>query len=193
MASKGEPIPMMTQIESFLDKIPIMQQLEDKTQIDKKALAAGVALVLLLVVLFGFGASVLSMLVGFIYPAFSSFKALEEQHNDRQRFWLVYWVVYACFLVAETFLEPILYFVPFYTPIKLMFLVYLFYPSTKGALTIYDNVLRDLIKPYVQAIDDKLDDMKDAADALGAKVTGAAASVVGEGVALAGQETKKQD
>ena len=109
----------------------ILQQLEDKSGVDKKALAGGVGMVLLLVILFGFGAAVLSMLVGFVYPAFSSFKALEDTDAHRQRFWLVYWVVYSCFCVAECFLEPILYFVPFYTPLKLVFLVYLFYPQTK--------------------------------------------------------------
>merc|ERR1711977_480116 len=90
------------QFEDFLDKIPIMQQLEEKTTIAKVPLAGGVISVLLLVVLFGWGASVLSMLVGFIYPAFSSFKALEQAGNEIIRFWLIYWVVYACFSVAET-------------------------------------------------------------------------------------------
>merc|ERR1712160_156567 len=180
MADCKEPIPMVQQIEGFLEKIPILQQLEDKSGVDKKALAGGVGMVLLLVILFGFGAAVLSMLVGFVYPAFSSFKALEDTDAHRQRFWLVYWVVYSCFCVAECFLEPILYFVPFYTPLKLGFLVYLFYPSTMGANTIYEGFLRDMIKPYVKAIDNAADKVAQHA----ATAAATAESMIGQGVGV---------
>merc|ERR1712046_378794 len=193
MATETQPKDFMAQFQSFLDKIPLMQQLEEKTSIDKKALGGGLVGVLLLVVVFGWGSSMLSLLVGFIYPAFSSFKALEEGVHDRIKFWLIYWVVYACFSVVETFLEPILYFVPFYIAIKLAFLVWLYYPATKGAETLYKGVLRDLIKPYVEAIDEKLDDVNNGLQGLAQKATGGMAAMVGEGVALAGQEDKKTE
>jgi len=177
----------MEQIENFLNKIPMLDKLEDSTGVDRRVCAGGIASVLMLVILFGFGASVLSMLVGFMYPAFSAFKALEEESADKQRFWLVYWVVYSCFCVAECFLEPILYFVPFYTPLKLGFLVYLFYPSTMGANTIYEGFLRDMIKPYVKAIDNAADKVAQHA----ATAAATAESMIGQGVGVVGVETKK--
>eukprot|EP00656_Telonema_subtile_P032957 TRINITY_DN362_c0_g1_i2.p1 TRINITY_DN362_c0_g1~~TRINITY_DN362_c0_g1_i2.p1 ORF type:complete len:172 (+),score=70.35 TRINITY_DN362_c0_g1_i2:302-817(+) len=170
-----------------------MEQLQEKTGVDKFFLAiAGVVLVLFFV-LFGFGAGVLAMLVGFVYPAFSSFKALEANCAERQRFWLVYWVVYSCFCTVECFLEPLMYFVPFYYPIKLAFLVWLFFPQTKGAETIYNSVLKDMIKPYVEALDDGLDAAAAGARDAMSKAGAAATGLVGEGMAMAGQEAVKKD
>jgi receptor expression-enhancing protein 5/6 len=191
--SDGNVIPMKEQITTLLEKFPVFQTAEDATGVDKFFLACGGIVLALLFVLFGFGAGVLAMLVGFCYPAFSSFKALEVGAEDRQRFWLVYWVVYSTFCVIESFIEPLLYFVPFYYPIKLAFLVWLFYPQTKGALTIYDGVLKDLIKPYVDTIDSGLDavgaNMRDAMGQAGA----VASQMASEGIAMAGQETLKKD
>eukprot|EP00658_Telonema_sp_P-2_P048656 TRINITY_DN36_c0_g1_i4.p1 TRINITY_DN36_c0_g1~~TRINITY_DN36_c0_g1_i4.p1 ORF type:complete len:152 (+),score=59.36 TRINITY_DN36_c0_g1_i4:91-546(+) len=127
---------------------------------------------------------------GFLSPAFSSFKALEDECALRQRFWLVYWVVYSCFCTVECFLEPLLYFVPFYYPIKLGFLIWLFYPQTKGAETIYNSVLKDLIKPYVEAIDGGLEHAsKSAKDAMNS----ASAAVAAQASGMVGKEQVKKD
>merc|ERR1712195_240184 len=165
-----------------------MESLQDKTGVDKFFLAVAGVVAVLFFIFFGFGAGVLAMLVGFLYPAFSSFKALESQCTDRQRFWVVYW----CFSTVECFLEPFLYFVPFYYPIKLVFLVWLFYPQTKGAETIYNTVLKALIKPYVEAVDGGLDAAAaHARDAMN-KAGAAASGLVGEGIGMAGQEAVKK-
>merc|ERR1719399_2321604 len=183
MSSSDGPIPFKDQVTALLDKFAVFDMAQEAT---------GVVL-LLLFVLFGFGAGVLATLVGFCYPAFSSFKALEDGAADRQKFWLTYWVVYSTFVVTEGFIEPILYFVPLYYPIKLAFLVWLFYPQTRGAETIYNGLLKEAIKPYVDTIDGGLDaataQMKEAMSTAG----DAASQLASEGIAMAGKEALKKD
>merc|ERR1712100_242006 len=118
-------------IEAALNKIEFMQQLEDKTQVKKLYIAAALAVVTVVFILFGFGAGLLCNFVGFVYPAFASFKALDSKNEGEERNWLIYWVVYSCFCLVEGFLEYVLFWVPFYYPIKLAFLCFLFLPQTQ--------------------------------------------------------------
>merc|ERR1712146_23764 len=117
-------------------------------------MGGAISLLVVIFILFGFGAGLLCNFVGFVYPAYASFKSLESNSHDDDRLWLTYWVVYSCFCLIEGFLEYILFWVPFYYPIKLAFLFFLFLPQTKGAMTIYEKFLRPAIKPYVSLIDD---------------------------------------
>jgi len=49
-----------------------------------------------------------SNLVGFIYPAYASFKAIETTGKDDDTQWLIYWVVYATFCLVEVFADILL-------------------------------------------------------------------------------------
>merc|ERR1712022_71402 len=173
-------------IESFLDKIEIMQTLQDKTGVKKLYIAAGVSAFVLIFILFGFGAGLLCNFVGFVYPAYASFKSLESQNANDDRLWLTYWVVYSCFCLFEGFLEYVLFWVPFYYPIKLAFLFWLFLPKTKGALVLYSKFLQPALKPYVTMIDGA------ANDAIN-KVQGVASTVAGEAAGVVGKESVKAD
>merc|ERR1712188_89653 len=150
MAATDEKSPV-EKIEAFLDKIEIMQTLQDKTGVKKLYIAAGISLFIVIFILFGFGAGLLCNFVGFVYPAYASFKSLESQNTNDDRLWLTYWVVYSCFSLIEGFLEYVLFWVPFYYPIKLLFLFYL--PQTKGAQQIYESFLSKALRPYVSMID----------------------------------------
>merc|ERR1711959_455310 len=181
--TQGSPVE---RIEAFLDKIEALQTLQDKTGIKKLYLAAGVALVVTIIIFFGFGAGLLCNFVGFVYPAYASFKSLEANDVNEDRLWLTYWVVYSCFCLIEGFLEYVLFWVPFYHPIKLAFLFFLFLPQTKGAMKLYEQILRPALKPYVTMIDGA------AGEAI-AKVQGAATKLSGEATAAVGKETLKGD
>jgi len=176
----------LAKIEEFLEKIELMQTLQDKTGIKKLYIAAGLSLAVTIFILFGFGAGLLCNFVGFVYPAYASFKSLESQNTNDDRLWLTYWVVYSCFCLIEGFLEYVLFWVPFYYPIKLAFLFFLFLPQTKGAMQLYEKFLRPALKPYVTLIDGA------ANDAIN-KVQGAASKLTGEATAAVGKETVKTD
>jgi receptor expression-enhancing protein 5/6 len=92
------------------------------------------------------GAGVLCSLVGFVFPAFKSFEAIEHKNKGDDIQWLVYWVVFAFFSVIETFRDFLLYWIPFYYAFKLAFLLWAMLPQTKGAKFLYDSFLKDFLK-----------------------------------------------
>ena len=95
------------------------------------------------------GAKLLSDLLGFIYPAYASFKAIDSADPNDDTQWLTYWVVFACFSIVESALTFVVSWIPFYFFVKLAFLVWLYHPSTLGAVVVYGQVVRPFVMPYI--------------------------------------------
>ncbi|DBA03487.1 TPA: LOW QUALITY PROTEIN: hypothetical protein N0F65_002895 [Lagenidium giganteum] len=90
------------------------------------------------------------------YPAYASFKALETRspHDDKQ--WLTYWVVYGLCTSMETVSGKFTRWIPGYYITKMLFLIWMMLPKTKGAMIMYNVVLYPLLKKYEPYIDRKL-------------------------------------
>ena len=114
-----------------------------------KSIGAGV--LLFIIFIFGDLAGLVCNFVGYVYPAYMSFKAIESKEKEDDTQWLTYWVVYSFFSVLETFISFLLNWIPFYFAFKLAFLIYLFHPKYTGAKTIYDNFLKKLLENAVDA------------------------------------------
>jgi len=119
-----------------------------------------------LILIFGIGIASLSSLVGFLYPAFKSFQAIETKTKGDDVQWLVYWVIFAVFSILETFVDILLYWIPFYYAFKLAFLLWAMLPQTKGAKFLYDSFLKDLLKKNESRIDAALNEAKTAANGM---------------------------
>lgn len=91
-----------------LERYEKIVELEKQTGVDKfyifvvGALLAGVLLFVI------GGEELVVGLVGFIYPAYMSFKALSTPGTDDDTQWLTYWVVYAFFNLTESVTDLIL-------------------------------------------------------------------------------------
>lgn len=151
-----------------LDKFPVLQKAQEATGVEKLYLVAGGATVLLLLLLVGFGAGLICNIVGFAYPAYASFKAVESTDKKDDVQWLTYWVVYACFNIVEVFSDFLLYWIPFYYAFKLGFLLWLFMPSTQGASFLYNHFLAPFLKTNESRIDRA---MKEAVSSSGAVIS----------------------
>ena len=131
-----------------------------KIGVEPGLLVTGIMFVVIFLVAVGLCGNLLVSIVGFLYPAYRSFKALESKGKDDDTQWLTYWVVYAFFTVFDEMTSWILNLMPFYFMIKLVLMIWMFWPTTNGALVIYNTVLAPFLRKYQVNIDKHVDDVE---------------------------------
>ena len=118
-------------------------------------MSVGSLLVLFLV--WGAGAQFVTNLVGFAYPLYESFRSLQSGSSSgavhAQQHWLTYWIVFSLFALIESLTDFFLYWIPLYHLVKVCFLVWCFWPSTRGAEVIYLRVVEPMLVRYEGKID----------------------------------------
>merc|ERR1712154_303623 len=152
----------------------------------------GGGLIFIILVFFGIGAGSLCSIVGFVYPAFKSFEAIENKQKDDTQ-WLIYWVVYAFFSVIEVFINLLLYWIPFYYAFKMAFLLWAMLPQTKGARFLYDSFLKDFLKKNESKIDAALNDAKQSASVIASEVAAATAEVSAAALSAASEQMSSKE
>lgn len=82
------------------------------------------------------------LLAGTLYPAYRSYKAVKTKDVREYVKWMMYWIVFALFCVTETITDFIIAFwFPFYYELKVVFVLWLINPWTKGASILYRKVI----------------------------------------------------
>lgn len=81
----------------------------------------------------------IAMLVGVIYPSLESYKAIKTEGKDDDVQWLSYWIIFSLFSTIEFFLDIVLAWVPLYYEAKLIFILWLALPQTRGALKLWQD------------------------------------------------------
>jgi receptor expression-enhancing protein 5/6 len=119
-----------------------------------------------------------------------SFQAIETKNKGDDTQWLVYWVIFAFFSIAETFVDYLLYWYPFYYAFKQAFLLWCMLPQTKGAKCLYDSFLKDFLKKNESRIDAALADAKKNASSIASELAGAS-NALASTAAGGSKETKK--
>ncbi|KDP36936.1 hypothetical protein JCGZ_08227 [Jatropha curcas] len=97
----------------------------------------------------------LVMIFGYAYPAYECYKTVEKNKPEIEhlRFWCQYWILVAVLTVCERIGDAFISWVPMYSEAKLAFIIYLWYPKTKGTTYVYDS----FFKPYVAKHENEID------------------------------------
>lgn len=159
-------------------EFPAIRAVAEKLGVKPLFVAAAAFVGALAFILYGVGGQLLCTALGFLYPAFESFKAVESSETVAMQFWLMYWVVWAIFLSIEHVCYYVLIWIPFYYPIKLVTLLWLFNPTTRGAYYVYYW----LVLPFLYRNRDRIDL---ALDTIKTTISGTLSSAIGLGVSSA--------
>lgn len=151
----------ITQANDKVNSIPACAKLGEVLGVPPLWAVSGVSAFGIGFLLFGVGSQVICNLVGFLYPAYASFKALEDGSEDDHRQWLTYWVVFSCFNLIESFIDYILYWVPLFYIFKVFLLWWMFSERFKGALVIYQNFIVPVGTKYKEKIDEHINKVSD--------------------------------
>ncbi|GLB36685.1 putative TB2/DP1, HVA22 family protein [Lyophyllum shimeji] len=136
----------LDQLDKELTKYPVLNNLQDRTQVPKTYIVLGGVTLLSILHLINPLAHVVSNLVGWALPAYLSFKAIESPSHLDDVQWLTYWVVFGFFNFLESFaLRVVLYYLPWYFTFKTIFIIWLQLPAFRGAQVTYLNVLKPLL------------------------------------------------
>ncbi|RKP04028.1 hypothetical protein CXG81DRAFT_16455 [Caulochytrium protostelioides] len=146
----------LAQFDKELTKIPLAVEAERRTQVPKTYSFGTLGVVTFIFIFFNVWASFITTLIGFVYPAYRSFKAIESHDKDDDTAWLVYWTVFGFATVLEHFVDVILYWVPLYYVFKTAFLLYLILPQFNGARVIYYTLVRPRLMQNEHKIDSVL-------------------------------------
>ncbi|KAJ1564299.1 hypothetical protein HK096_008700, partial [Nowakowskiella sp. JEL0078] len=150
----------LAQLDKELSKYPLAVEAEKKTKVPKTYLAVGASSIILILVFFNIWGDLITNLIGFLYPAYQSFKAIESSNKEDDAQWLTYWTVFGFLNIIEFFTDTILFWVPFYHTFKAGLLLYLFLPHFQGASLIYSKVLRPYLVSSEKGIDAELSKVK---------------------------------
>uniref|UniRef100_A0A1I7UJP0 Receptor expression-enhancing protein n=1 Tax=Caenorhabditis tropicalis TaxID=1561998 RepID=A0A1I7UJP0_9PELO len=103
----------------------------------------------------------LMITAGTLYPAYKSYKAVRTKDTKEYVKWMMYWIVFAIYSVLETFLDFLLAFwFPFYFQIKIIFIVWLLSPWTKGASILYRKWVHPTLNTHEKEIDALIESAK---------------------------------
>ncbi|KAJ3023845.1 hypothetical protein HKX48_000533 [Thoreauomyces humboldtii] len=143
----------LKQFDIELSKVPIAVEVERRTGLPKTYIVGGLATFGGLLIFLNVWGQLLTNLLGFLYPAYASFKAVESVSKADDTQWLTYWVVFGFMNVLEFFSDFLLHWIPFYYMFKAGLIMYLILPQFTGAQVLYGR-----IRPYLLSEERVIDD-----------------------------------
>ncbi|CAL8077791.1 unnamed protein product [Orchesella dallaii] len=101
------------------------------------------------------------MCMGLLYPAYCSYKTVKTKNVKEYVHWMMYWIVFALFQFCEVFVDMFIgCWFPFYYEIKIVFVLWVLSPTTKGGSVLYRRIIHPTFNRHEDEIDSYIDDFK---------------------------------
>ena len=139
-----------------------MNEIEQKTGIKGYIVVIFLIISVFLVYLNIFD-TVITNLIGTLYPAFWTIKSIEEGNLEEEKHWLTYWAVFGFFIIIDMFNPIISKALPFYFILKIFFLILMFIPGLGFCNFIYKFIYTYFLIKYqyiFQELEEKFDEDK---------------------------------
>jgi len=104
--------------------------------------------------------SILILLLGYVYPAYACFKAVEIGKPEQLKMWCRYWTIIGLATFAQNLTDQFLFWVPLYYEAKLALVVFLWHPRVNGATYVYESTLQPWLAHHEPYIDTKMEEAK---------------------------------
>lgn len=140
----------------WLAEFEPIKQLADKCSLQPWAVA-GTGAFWFAFMLLGFTGEFICKVLGCLYPAYASFRVLEDDDSAQVSQWLMYWVVFASVMLTDSLFSAMWSLVPFYYILRLVLIIWLFSPATFGAANAYRWLIGPILRKYRSSIDVALD------------------------------------
>ncbi|XP_028137340.1 uncharacterized protein LOC114331861 isoform X1 [Diabrotica virgifera virgifera] len=101
------------------------------------------------------------LLIGTLYPAYASYKAVRTKNVREYVKWMMYWIVFALFTCVETFTDVFFSWFPFYYEVKIILVIWLLSPATKGSSILYRKFVHPTLSSREQEIDEYISKAKE--------------------------------
>ena len=155
MIDKNIPQNKKSLIEKWNEQ---MDKIEQKTGIKGYIMVILLIISVFLVYLNIFD-TVITNLIGTMYPAFWTVKSIEEGKLDEEIHWLTYWAVFGFFIVIDMFNPIIMKVLPFYFILKIIFLILMFI-GTGFCNLVYNLIANHILIKYEAIFDEVVDNLE---------------------------------
>lgn len=150
-------------LSKYGDQVPQIKAFADKQKLESGVIVGAAIVVLSLITLIFFGATILTLGITVLYPAAQSIKAIHSEDKNDDKEWLTYWIIFGLFTLIDDFFGWVLALIPYFFWIKLAFFLFLLAPQTKGALTVYNTVAQPFLVKYRKDIEKLIEDIQGVA------------------------------
>lgn len=136
-------------LDKEASKYPVLNHFERSSGLPKVYLIGGLTTIYFFFLFLNYGGQLLCNLVAFGFPAYQSIIAIESTGTRDDTQWLIYWTVFGFFSVLEYWSNTLLYWIPMYWLLKVVFCLWLALPQFSGALYLYNIAIKPLAQKYI--------------------------------------------
>lgn len=97
--------------------------------------------------------SSLIVVFGIVNPVYSTYRSVRNKTQQTRLLWLRYWVVFGLFYSLTCLTDYILFWLPFYNVLKILFVLWISSSKASGAQVVFSYALVPALKDYEKNLD----------------------------------------